>query len=277
MSLMRLPFRFNGKCVTAVTLAAFLRLTIGCGDLNLVLPDGGSGDSFGVIVNTDVTKDLIGGVRLRSGEAVYAFGTFNPDGTVGEVTACVYQNADGQQAELFFESGRVSRCVGFDGSEIVITYTEVTSTRLKGSATYTPAGGTPATLEFDIDLQQTAAQIAQLVRDLTGIQISTDEPPEPTAGSLGEKALAGAPAAKTTLFVFLLPGFISFTGFVITLTLSQLMNVFIQAGNTLVLVFLTPFILMGNLMRAATGQPLVTIEYDQGNPVLIIPRPRYYN
>lgn len=270
MSLMRLPFTRAGRCITAITTAAFVFATTGCEGLN-ILP-GDSTDGFGVIINTDASKDLIGGVRLASGEAVYAYGTFNDDGTVGEVTACVYQNADGQQATLFFESGRPSRGIGFDGAEIVITYDEVTSTRLKGTATYTPTEGAPATLSFDIDLQQTAAQVAQLVEDLTGLQIADDEPPDESAETA--KRLGGDPTAQRSVIVLLIPVFISITGFTITLTLSQLMKGFVQAGNVLVIAFLSPFILMGNLMRAAIGLPLVTIQWDAtGTPNINIPRP----
>lgn len=282
MSLMRMPWTIAGQWVTGVTLVAFF--IAGCEGLNITLPpvdgDDKTGELFGVIVNSDPSTDLLGGVRMRSGEAVYAFGTFQPDGTVGEVTSAVYQNAAGQVARLFFESGRPVRAVGFDGTELIITYTTVTAQRLVGTATYTPAGGTPVSVSFDVDLQKMASEVAAQVQSLFGLAISTAAPPtlpDSTAargtGGLRAKALAGEVEVKSSVAIVLVPVFIAITGFSIVLVVSQIAQAFVTAGNAVVLAFLTPFILMGNLMRAALGQPLVTIDYDPLNPVINVPRP----
>jgi len=288
-----MPFTIAGQWVTGLTTVAFIIATTevltmtGCSGTSIDLSGGGSSDGiedqFGVIVNTDPTKDLIGGVRMRDGQSVYAFGRFNPDGSVADVTSAVFQNADGQIAKLFLESGRPVRGVGFDGTTIEIAYTEVSTERLKGTATYLPAGESPATVDFDIDLQKTGADVAALVKDLTGLQISTDEPPaepDPTASTI--KAVAGvnarvadggATARRAVLALVLVPIFVAITGFAIVTAFSQIANAFMAVGSAFMIAFMLPFIIMGNIMRAAVGMPLVEIQYDSQGPYLVIPRP----
>jgi hypothetical protein len=284
MSLMRVPFTLVGRGITGLTLLAFVVATTGCGGVTLPPTQNGGGDGsdglFGVIVNTDTTKDLLGGLRKSSGEAVYAFGRFNADGTVADVTSVVYQNADGQVARLFLESGRPVRAVGFDGATVEITYAEVSAQRLAGTATYTPADGSAATVtNFDIDLEVTAAEVAATVQDLTGLQISTDSPPSgadvPSGQGAAAKTAGGAVGVKSHLITaVVVPIAIAVTGFAIVLAVSQIARAFVAVGNAMVVVFLLPFIVMGNLMRSAVGQPPITIQYGAANVNINIPPPR---
>ena len=281
MSLMRMPFTVLGQWVTGLTVVAFVIATTGCGGLTLpTLGNGGSGSggSFGTIVNTDITKDLIGGVRMSSGEAVYVFGQFNSDGTVADVTLAVYQNASGQEAKLFLESGRLTQVVGFDGSTVDFSYTEVSVQRIAGTATYTPVSGSPAAVNFDIDLQQTADQVAALVQNLTGMQISTDAPPsDQSAASAkttgGISAKAEVRSEQAIIVVVLVPIFMAITGYAIVLAVSQIMETFVLAEEELMIAVLTPFIVMGDLMRAAVGLPVITIQYGSPDVNFDIPRP----
>ncbi|HOB75820.1 MAG TPA: hypothetical protein PKG54_14990 [Phycisphaerae bacterium] len=275
MSLMRMPWTIAGQWVTGITLVAFF--IAGCESILPPVDGGDDGDSlFGVIVNRDSSTDLLGGVRMRSGEAVYAFGTFNPDGTVGEVTSAAYQNAAGQVARLYFESGRPVQAVGFDGSTLTIAYTSVNLQRLAGTATYAPAGGAPVSVAFDVDLEKAAADVAAEVQELFGITTSSAAPPPPSTGAEGgvkARTIEGDVQTKSAVAIVLVPVFIAITGFSIVLVVSQIAKAFVAVGNVVVLAFLTPFILMGNLMRAALGLPLVTIDYDPLNPVINVPRP----
>jgi len=281
MSVMRMPFTRLGKWVTVLTVLAFVAATTGCGGLTLpsLGNDGsGNGGQFGVIVNTDISKDLIGGVRMSSGEAVYAFGQFNPDGTVAAVTSAVYQNASGQEAKLFLDSGRLTRLVGFDGATVDFSYTEVSAQRLAGTATYTPVSGSPSVVNFDIDLQQTASQVAALVQNLTGMQISTDAPPsDQTAASAkalgGVSAKAGGRSELGIIVIALVPIFMAITGYAIVLAVSQIMEAFVLAEEEVMIAVLTPFILMGDLLRAAVGLTVITIQYGGPDVPFDIPRP----
>jgi hypothetical protein len=268
MSLMQLPWSNCGRAITCVTLLAFSLTISGCVD-----PGGTSdgSDGFGVLVNTDTSKSTIGGVRLKTGENVYLYGTFNSDGTVGEVTSALFQNADGQQLKLFFESGRPVQAVGFDGSKLDITYSEVSSTRLTGEAVFTPVDGSaPTTFPFDIDLQKTAADLAASVQQLTGMQISADPPPADPASTTSKPAVS-----QRGVQVLIVPVFISLTGFAVVQVMAQIMSSVSQAvtgvGRAIVFAFMTPFILMGNIMRTALGQPLITVDLSAG--IINIPPP----
>lgn len=275
MSLLRLPYTRFGQVISGLTLAGFLATTCGCGGISIG-GDVDASEAYGVLINSDKSKDLIGGVRMRNGESAWVYGRFNDDGTIARVDATVFRNAQGQEATLRFGSGRPSVAVGFDGSRLDISYQEVSTVRLKGAATFTPANGTgPVTWAFDIDLQKTAAEIAQIVETLTGLQITTEPPPADgqADGSRANKSLSGRAELDIDILVLLAPATFAVTGFTIDLTLSQLLQSLDAAGEAVVLTFLMPFIIMGNLMRLALGMPLVTIDFDSSGAVLNIPRP----
>lgn len=279
MSLMRLPRTILGEWISGTTIVALIIATCGCNGINLN-PDN-PGDAYGLLVNTDTSKDLIGGVRLRNGQSAYAFGTFNPDGSVGEVTAVTFENEHGQKATLYFESGRPVRGIGFDGSELLIRYDEVSAQFLRGQVTLNLASGETYEWDFDIDVQLTAAQVAATIEELTGIDITSDAPPEQP--DLDDPADKGVRTAKSghsdsgIALIVVVPILIAVSGFTIHLVTGQILENFVRTADAIaeaaVLAFLAPFIIMGNIMRLALGQPLVTITYDQGDPILNIPRP----
>jgi hypothetical protein len=281
MSLMRMPFTMAGEWISGITVVALIIAGTGCAGVDLPGGDGNT-DKYGLIVNTDTSKDLIGGVRTRNSGSVFAFGRFNPNGSIAEVTSVVFENGAGKKATLFFKFGWPSRAVGFDGSVMTIDYEEVNAQRLSGTVTFTPVGGPTRSWEFVIDLQQTAAQIADLVVDLTGIEITNQNPPNPSASQPADddKTVVADKSSRSDsslLVVVVVPIVLVLTGFTIHLTLGQMLKSFVETadavGEALMIAFLTPFILMGNLMRLALGQPLVTISYNQGDPTLYIPRP----
>ena len=269
MSLMRLPWSRTGRVITFATLLAFGLTVTGCID---PVADS-SGDGYGVIVNTDITKSTLGGVRLKTGESAYLYGAFNDDGTVGEVNSTLFQDANGQQLKLFFESGRPVLAVGADGSRLEVAYTEVTATRLAGQAVFTPADGSaPAAFPFDVDLQQTAADLAATVQQLTGLQISSDPPPDGSAGPTSKPAVR-----EHSVKVVVVPVFISITGFLVVQVVAGIMSSVARTatavGQAVTLAVLTPLIVMGNIMRSATGQPLITVDLSGPTPNINIPPP----
>ena len=283
MRLMRFPYTIAGQWVSGLTAVAFMIATTGCSNSQFPQITPAGDNPFGVLVNTDTSKDLIGGVRLQSGEAVYVYGTFNQDGSIKQITAAVVENADGQQASLTFESGRPKKGVLFDGSTLEITYTQVSNERLSGQIVLVPAGtGATRTIPFDIDLLKAAADLAQLVEDLTGIQIPANGSP---AGATARTAMTGdgpVPITKQThrtelpiLLVALVPIAFATTGFLLTSVMAQIMEAFVQTADAvaqaIAMAILTPFIVMGALMQEATSQPILTIDIEIHGPRLHIP------
>ncbi len=271
MSAFRLPYSIAGQWVTGTTIVGLLILTSGCPSVS----DITDGSKYGVIVNTNLNKDLIGGVRLPNGQSVYAFGSFNENGEVGEITSAVFEDGNGKKFSLSFESGRPVRAVAPDGSRLEITYREVSETWLRGDLAFRPASGELYTMPFDIDLQKTAAEVASLVEQLTGIQITTDPPP-PSSKDRGA-ARAASRSQRPSVEIIVVPVVLAVTGFTITTVLGQALEDFARTADAIaeaaILTFLAPFIIMGNVMRLALGQPLVTIDYDRDGAILNIPRP----
>ena len=254
MSLMRLPRTIAGRYVSGTSMVAII--AAGCG--TFTLPGlGGSGDIVGTFVNGNKSTDLIGGVRLKSGEAVFSFGHWLSDGSVGEVSSIVYHNREGQDSTLYLDSGRPSRLLGADGSRLEILYQEVSAQRLKGEVTLTPAGQSPQIYPFDIDLQKTAQEVSALIQQLTGIQVSTAAPPDSGTTTVTSKPAETDKAAGAAHLAVLVPVIFVVTGFTLNLILGQLLNAILITADALVksvtVAILTPFILMGNLMHWRWG------------------------
>jgi hypothetical protein len=148
---------------------------------------------------------------------------------------------------------------------------------MSGTATYTPTGGgTPTEVGFDIDLLKTAADVAALVQETTGIEISTDAPPSDSSAARGINAkTAGAAVGVKShaVVILLMPVFVAITGFAMVLAMSQIAHAFVLAEQVFMVAFLTPFIVMGELMRTAISLPLVPIAYGSVDVHITIPRP----
>lgn len=73
----------------------------GCQTVQLVDADATDGDSlFGLLVNTNTDSNVLGGVRLESGESVFVYGQFAADGSIEEIFGAVFRNAQGQEAVI---------------------------------------------------------------------------------------------------------------------------------------------------------------------------------
>lgn len=286
MQWMRAPLTIPGQFISATMMVSIL--AAGCPSDGLFAEDG-----FGTIINTDTSKDLVGGVRLKSGQAVYSYGSFLADGSVGEVTSIVFQDTSGGLATLYLESGRPSRLIAPDGTRMQIIYEEVSTQRLAGTISITPAGQSEQTYAFDVDLQKTAQDIATLVKNELGITITTETPPADSTS----KAVADlgtptpvAPSQKATsavdrdVLVVVVPAVLVVTGFTLNLVMSQILSAMLRVADAVaksfIVAILTPFIFMGNVMRFAIGQPLVEINYTpdliQNELEVVIPRPQTF-
>jgi len=287
MRLMRFPYTIAGQWVSGLTIVALIVATTGCNGFEWLGATSAGDNPFGVLVNTDTSKDLIGGVRLESGEAVYVYGTFNEDGTVKEITAAVIQNTEGEQASLTFESGRPKKGVAFDGSTLEMTYDEVSNERLSGQVVLVAAeSGVTQTIPFDIDLLKAAADLAQMVEDLTGIAITADAPPSDSAARQLKSVESVDGSSKSLqrtevsiVVIALVPIAFATAGFLLTSVMAQMMDAFVEAAETIaratVIAVFAPFIIMGNLMRLAVSQPILTIDVEiQGTALGIPARPR---
>jgi hypothetical protein len=151
--------------------------------------DSGGGldtKSAGLFVNPDESDPLILAGRNEAGDAFFVYGTRQSNGGIGEVDSILLQTADGEESLIAFDLGRPVLLKGPDGSFIKITYEEVSASRIAASAElYDASTGTTQTKDIDIDLQETAEQVAQTIEQLTGQTLVVPTvPPSVTTKSL---------------------------------------------------------------------------------------------
>ncbi len=295
MSLLRLHRTIAGPLVTAFSLSIMAVGQGGCNTLSLtgLQQTDTAGNPLGFLINTDTAGNILGGIRLADGRSVYVYGTFKNDGNIDEITGAVLRDTDGSEAGVVFENGRPVSAYGFDGTTVDITYDEVSPTRLKGRVDIHFADGEVAeedrdqTIDFDVNLEQAAADLAQRVADLLGLTVSDAEPP---ASPDGRARLPDDPAApfgkdlsRSQLFIYFAPfyqfAFIS-VAFACMQVMVQLVAVLVSTMVTVVLTLteaiiiaaFSPFIIMCEMMRMVFGLATVAIDFSIEFDVGHIPR-----
>jgi hypothetical protein len=275
--------------------AAFSGLLIAPTACNSVggLPIGGDVDTnnpFGLIINSSASSDVLGGIRLRSGDEVYAYGTRMENGNVEELTAVTLVDADGNEASMEFVLGRPTRAKAFDGSTVKITYDEVSEKRLAGTVELFFASiDETHSVPFDVDLEAVAAQIRQLADDLADVTIDDlTKPQEPAPRSIIPDGLGDKSAASSQLIILIFAPFFQFAyaiaGYTMLIIMTQVMaavaqalvGVFAAVTQAVIATAFAPFLIMGNILQAAVRQPTVSIDLTIVRPAFTVPRsPRF--
>jgi len=241
----------------------------GCQTGQLVSGNAADGDSlFGLLVNTNTDSNVLGGVKLESGESVFVYGRFGDDGSIEEIFGAVFRNAQGQEAVVALDQGRPTLARGFDGSTIEFTYDQVSSERLTGHVdVFFADDGSRETIAFDVDLNAAIEELVQTVNDLTGVDLTewwTDANARTTSSALpaGEarRALAGVWQALLFGATF------AFVGYAVLAVMTQVMEVVmlsvsVVAAAVIASVFL-PFVLLGEILRTSGDLPTSFIDFD---------------
>lgn len=303
MRIWKFPQSMPGHFVSAVTMSLLAMGPVACNSLNfsgIPAAFGVQGDPLGFLFNTDLGSDVLGGIRLEDGNEAFVYGKRNANGSFKEITGAVLRDADGNEASILFENGRPAKARGFDGSTVEITYEEVSPDRLKGHVDLFFADPAVAeedrhqTLAFDVDLQEVAAELAERVAELLGLDISDAEPAASPPGRprLADPALAAmgkdAPEAQFILGLIVLPYQFAFMtmGFLCIQVMTQVVAVIVGTLLTLVatltraivVAVFSPIIIMGEMMRMAVGFAAVTIDFSitlTGTGVIIPAHPRF--
>jgi hypothetical protein len=289
MSRCAFPCTIPGQWISAITIVGLIIAPFGCETAQIFSGLGGEVDlsnPLGLLINQDGTGSVLGGVRLASGESVYVYGVFNADGSIRRVTGAGLRDASGREAGVTLDNGWPKFARHDDGSTVDFTYEEVTASRVKGHVdAYIAATDTMSTVPFDIDAQAAAADLARIVADLAGLQVSAEEPP-PDQGvqgppevdaseQAGDQAEADASAQPdksglnhqvTFIFVPLFAATFAAVGYTMVLVMAQVMEAMVAAlaavAAAIVAVVFAPFFIMADILRLAVGQPAATVRFS---------------
>ncbi|HWL95671.1 MAG TPA: hypothetical protein VNT79_19290 [Phycisphaerae bacterium] len=296
MQIRRLSSSAVGHCVISVLCGVQIIGFTGC---STALPpsDFDPNNPLGLFANSDTSSDTLGAIRLPTGETVFVFGEFFETGLIRDINGAILHDQEGREATATFDNGFVTSAKSFDDSTLNITYDEISTRHIRGRADLSFSALDEADREqstaFDIDLEQAAADLANDVRDLLGIDISDEAPPEDPFGKakIAEASMlkilenpSSTPMEKVTAraqLVLVLAEFhvaaFAALGFVLVEIMAKLVGVIFEVmvavvtvvTQAIVLAMFIPFILLGEVLRAATRQPLFVVDVEV---VLDVPR-----
>ncbi len=273
MRLWKMPHTVAGQLLIALLGAILIMGPSGCVN-NFTFGDVKS--SFGTFLNTDLGSGVLGAIRLAGGESAFVFGTYQPDGQIEEITGAVLVDAQDRRADVSFENGRLKHATGFDGSTVDVTYDTVTPTRLAGQVDLFFAGAPEAdrnqSIAFDVDLEQAAADLAQAVWNLITVSISDTEPPDDELDAKARLADAASKddASQVVIFAVFHASAFATIGFAmvqiisgaVRAVLSRVVGVVVSITKTVVTAVFRPLLLLGDVLRSAVSNPIITLNFD---------------
>lgn len=238
---------------------------------------GGSSSDAGLFLNQDETSPLLMAGRDNAGDVFYVFGTRNSSGDLEEIEAVSVTTPEGDESFIAFESGRPTHVEGPNGSYAHATYNETSAQRLAADIELYNAGDdSKQQFEVDIDLEQTAQQVAAAVRDATGRTLETTEvPDEESAKSVANEQV------RVTIFSPLFTGIVA--PFIIsiglaTIILGQMVIALVAlvaaALQAVVLAIFSPLFLIADILSDVVFRvqliPLTSLFIELPPPPIVI-------
>ncbi|MFO0839817.1 MAG: hypothetical protein U1D55_15000 [Phycisphaerae bacterium] len=227
--------------------------------------DSSDPNRAGLFINDKSGDPLLLFGRAEPGE-FFVFGTRTASGNLDEIESILIQAKNGEKSFITFESGRPVHVQGPDGSYAHVTYTEISQQRFTATVdVFIASSGEKQQYVVDIDLQKTAQQIATLVSQATGQQLTAPS----TAGAATAKG--DSRSLRITVFsplfsVFVAPlaAIVGLTTIVLGQILTEVYAVVIASLQVALLVIFSPLFLLTSLF---TGS-VVNIELVPINEVL---------
>ncbi len=236
----------------AVTTSLFIGPT-GC-QLRALPNGGGSGSTdlktlTGLFINDSGDDGLLMAARGDNGDQFFVYGTRNAANGIEEIEQIVVKTDDGESF-VTFERGRPVHAQGPQGSYLHITYESVGLVQLRARVDlFSVDAQSVESFTVDIDLERTANEIADRVREITG----TDVPVTTTAAVATGKGLE---QTRVTIFSPFFAGFIAPFVLLInlmTVIIGQIVNILADAiaaiAYAVMLVVLTPFFAIAELLN----------------------------
>lgn len=239
-----------GLCSLSLLIAPF-----GCEFQSLVLDTGddvpAGPTSRGFFVNNDDASPLLAGARGPSGDAFFVYGTRDSAGGIREIQAIHVRTAAGAESYVLFELGWPVYARGGDGSYVTLAYEQVGSV-LSVDVGVHPVGGAVESYRVDIDPQRTAAQVADWVEQVTGIDAAAANVPDPSTAKTSGRAL-GFWATAGLIALFAIPVALALNTMVVMM--GQVLGTIYQAVNATVaavlLVIFSPLLLLSSIFNGA--------------------------
>lgn len=228
---------------------------------NIPLDDaGGSNDSadasnIGLFVNQDIRTPALGAARAASGDQVFVFGTRDASGNPQEIESILGKPASGGETYVNFESGRPVYARALDGSYADVTYRTLSLTNIAADIViFNASDGSKSSYSVNIDLQQTAAQVASLIEQHTGIEIpevsiadaATSKPGAPKTAANRVTITVFSPLFS--LFVVPLVATVGFMTVVLGQALLTVYTVLVVAVQTVAIALLFPIYLIAAIL-----------------------------
>ncbi len=252
--------RLAREWLVALLSYALLVAPFGC-QFAADLGDGGDDlttKSAGLFLNSDVFSPLLIAGRNAAGDAFFVYGSRALNGGIREVESLRVRTAAGEDSFIVFEQGRPVHAEGADGSYVTITYDEVSAERLKGSAlAYDATTGQTQTFPIDVDLRETAAQVAENVATLTGQTLQVPEVPADTGKALQSALRITVDSSLFTLMVLPLVLMVDLCVVVMGQVLAAMFVAVAAVTKAALLVAFAPLFLVAALL----GEVLVRVEY----------------
>lgn len=193
--------------------------------------------------------------RSPSGEQFFAYGERDGD-QVRRIDALLYESAAGERSAILFDAGFPVQVIGPDDSSATITYEEVTASGLRASVLVDDqANQTQETFTVDIDLEQTLAQVAALVEQVTGepltvVEVDDDGMSAKRAGTMQTRITVLNPLYGLVVgFGAVIAGMGVVLGQIITGVVQALGNI----AQGLVAAIFLPFFAISELLGATLG------------------------
>ncbi len=236
----RLRAAVGVACCYAVALAPIgcvIELDGSSGAPATVFPGNGGGSAeapsdpnavvAGLFINSDVADPLVIAGRGPTGEAIFVYGARgSTSGALEQLDAIVVQDRNGATAFLSFENGWPVHLQGFDGGYTHIVYEDPVPPQLSATVEfYNAATNEIARQTIEIDLEQTAAEVAAAVERATGLQL--DPPTEADLAAKEVQAAQGAVTVTSPLFTLVLAPFL-FVFNLATVIVGQVINAMVD-------------------------------------------------
>jgi hypothetical protein len=200
----------------------------------------------GMFIADDADDSLLIAGRSPAGESYFVHGLRD----LARIDSILLRDQDGGESFIAFDSGWPVHVEAADGSYAHITYQEVSQERLTAEVELlNAADGFNETYLVDVDLQQAAEQVAELVRSVTGQDIETPADVDDAAkdGGRGQRITIFSPLFA--IFVLPLVAIVTLTVVVLGQIVAAIYQVVAVTIHNVALIIFSPLFIIGGLIN----------------------------